>query len=104
MLLCTSKERAIFCYQKDLERLKRHIKRLIPTIKDYKENKDNYKEYIYDIREDEYVENGKLYSLNADLKQLNFMLGCCGYEKIDSVCMAKDYDDIIDYLEYLLER
>lgn len=104
MLLCTSKERAIFCYQKDLERLKRHLERLIPLVKDYKENKEDYTPYIYDIREEEYVENRKLTTLHIGLEHLNFNLRCCGFKEIDNIYRAKDYEDIIDYLEYLLER
>ncbi len=104
MLLHSNKERAIFCYQKDVERLKGHVRRLIPLIRDYKVNKEEYKDYIYDVRVDEYVENEKLSSLNSNLRHLNFMLRCCGYAEIENVCTAKDYDDIIDYLEFLLER
>lgn len=104
MLLHTNKERAIYCYHKDVERLKRHVQRLIDDIKDYKENKDDYKEYVYDIRDDEYVKNSKFECLNIDLRELNGKLRACGYKEIENVCSIKDADDVIDYLEFLLER
>lgn len=105
MLLHTSKERAIFCYKKDKERLNRCIKYLIPLIKDYQENKTNYTEYIYDREINDYIRNPKLDELNFWLKEFDFKFSVVGYKKkIANIYKAKDYDDIIDYLEYLLER
>lgn len=105
MLLCSnSKERAIFCYKKDKERLHKHIKRLLIAEKDYLQNKDKYKEYIYDAENGDYIKNDYYEWLLLDFEKLNELLGVCGYEKLDSIHKAKDNRQIIDYLEFLLER
>lgn len=105
MLLCSKdKKRAIFCYKKDKERLHKHIKKLLITEKDYLQNKDKYKRYIYDEEIGNYIENNYYEWLQSDFERLNFLLGVCGYEKLENICKIKDNEQIIDYLEYLLER
>ena len=104
MLLKTSKKQAISCYKKDKERLIKHIKRLIPLLRDYKENKSEYVAYVYDEELGDYIKNSKLVYLNIMLEDLNSRLRAVGYKKIDDVYNAKDDDNIIDYLEYLIER
>ena len=105
MLLCSnSKERAIFCYKKDKERLHKHIKRLLETEKDYLKNKDKYKKYVYNEEVGDYIKNDYYEWLQLDFKRLNFLLDVCGYEKLENIYQMKDNEQIIDYLEYLLER
>jgi len=104
MLLKTSKKQAIFCYKKDKERLLKHIKRLIPLLRDYKENKPDYLAYVYDEELGDYIKNDKLVYLNIMLEDLNNRLRVVGLKEIDDVYNAKDDDNIIDYLDYLIER
>lgn len=104
MLLCNNKERAIYCYKKDKERLKKHITRLLILEKDYLQNKDKYNKYVYDDKSGEYIINSNYELLQLNFEELNFRLSVCGYEKIDNIYEIKDDKQIIDYLEYLLER
>ena len=97
-------DRKIYCFRKDKERLKKHLKRLIILVKDYQENKEKYKMYIYDNDYNDYVDNDNYTYLVSELERLNCLLELCDYQLIDNIYDKKEKKEFIDYLVYLKDR